>query len=62
MINITVGTEDVEYILVAFQDPIYVLFIRVKDTICISFYNELKKESISENFVFLTSGKCLFYF
>ena len=52
----TVGVDDIDYILVAFDHPVYILFLRISDLTCISFYDELKKESLGENFTFSHQG------
>jgi hypothetical protein len=56
----TVGMDDIEYILVAFHNPVYILFIRISDSACISYYGELKKESAE--YVFSQQGKSYFFF
>ena len=55
----TVGMEDIEYMLVAFHNPVYILFIRISNSACISYYGELEKESV--DYVFTQRGKSLFF-
>ena len=55
----TVGMEDIEYMLVAFHNHVYILFIRISNKACISYYGELEKESTE--YVFRQQGKSTFF-
>ena len=51
--NVTLKLDDVVGGVAAFDNPNYLLFLRLNEAICNSFYNQLKKSaSKEENFLF----------
>ena len=49
--------DDLKFCLIVFDDPVFIFAIRVEDTSCLSYFNELKTlNEFQKDFVFSSHG------